>query len=358
MKTNIYILYGGRSVEHEVSLKSASFIINSIDKEKYNIYPVYITKEGKWCGLELISKEIEDEKELKCVTSKTVFSSIGEYLVNNLKVDERNIVFPALHGSFGEDGTIQGFLEVLDIPYVGNGVMASAIGIDKCAMRDLFKGLNIPQPKYISISIYDYKKEESYNYKVIKDTIGFPCYIKPARLGSIVGITRCASEDKLKEAISEAFIYDNKLIVEEEIVGREVQVSVLGNESPRTSELGEITQDEPFLDYDIKYTAGRLGHIIPARLDEFVSEELKSLAIKIFKVLNSSGILRVDYFVTDDNKYYLNEVNTMPGFTKLSMVPDLWRNTNNTTALQVVEELIRLGFEIFESKKNTLFSRR
>ncbi|MTI69804.1 MAG: D-alanine--D-alanine ligase [Firmicutes bacterium] len=358
MKTNVYVIYGGKSVEHEVSIKSALFIINLLDKDKYNVHPVYITKDGKWCSLDMITNPLENEKELQSDNKKSIYDSVGNYLLNNIKNGERNIVFPAIHGTNGEDGTIQGFLELLDIPYVGNGILASAVGIDKCVMRDLFKSQDIPQPDYISISNYEFKIKEYEFSKKIKEQIGFPCYIKPARLGSSVGITRCEDINNLNKAIKEAFIYDNKIIVEQEIIAREMQILVYGNNKPKTSHVGEISQEDPFLDYDIKYTDGRLTHIIPARADENIQNKIKKLGINIFKTLNASGLLRVDFFVTKDNIIYLNEVNTMPGFTKVSMVPDLWRNTYNTSCSELVDELISLGFERFEMKQSTQFSRR
>lgn len=358
MKINVFVIYGGKSVEHEVSLKSAQFIINSIDKDKYNVYPVYITKDGKWCSSDIITELIEKDSQLVYVSKEPTYTSIGKFLTNVLKEDEKNIVFPALHGTYGEDGTIQGFLEMLDIPYVGNGVEASAVGIDKCMMRDLFKGNDIPQPIYFSLNSFEWKSNEAYSFESIMNYIGLPCYVKPARLGSSVGISRCETEEGLKVAIKEAFRFDNKIIVEEEIIATEMQVLVVGNESPVASYVGEISQNDPFLDYEIKYTDGRLSHIIPARVDESISKELRELSLKLFKMINGSGLLRVDFFITKDNTIYLNEVNTMPGFTKVSMAPDLWRATNNTKCTEFVEKLISLGFDRFEDKKSTQFSRR
>ncbi|XMB86009.1 D-alanine--D-alanine ligase family protein [Mycoplasmatota bacterium WC44] len=355
MKINVYVIYGGKSVEHEVSIKSAHFIINSINKDKYNVYPVYITKSGKWCCLEKVNEFIEDSNKLLCSSSTDIYKSIGNFLNNDIDEENKNIVFPALHGSFGEDGTIQGLLEMLNIPYVGNGVEASSIGIDKCMMRNLFKGNEIPQPNYYILNSCDLNKGVT---KLIKNQIGLPCYVKPARLGSSVGISRCESEDELINAINNAFMFDNKIIIEKEVIGREVQVLVTGNDDPISSYVGEIIQDNKFLDYEIKYTDGMLSHIIPAKIVESISKELRKLAIKIYKMLNCSGLLRIDYFLTDNNQIFLNEVNTMPGFTKVSMAPDLWRATYNTKCDEFIDELIKLGFERHDNNKHTLFSRR
>lgn len=358
MKKNIYVLYGGKSVEHEVSLLTAFSVIKSLSKEKYNIYPVYITADGVWCSLGLLEKELSDINELRAISSNTVVKSMVEFLLKYFKEGEKNVIFPALHGTNGEDGTIQGLLEVLNVPYVGNGVLSSAVGIDKVIMKDLFAKADIPQVKYIPFLLHEWNNNAELVIKKIEDYINYPCFVKPASLGSSVGINRCGNADELRQGINEAFLYDNKIVVEEEVLGREMQISVIGNDYPESSVVGEFIQERNFMDYDAKYLDGKLIQVIPARLTPQTSEKMREVALDTFKVLNCSGLVRVDYFVTDDNKFYVNEVNTMPGFTSLSMTPVLWEKTDGTNYSQLVEKLIDLAIERHEQKENFIFSRR
>lgn len=358
MKKNIYVLYGGKSVEHEVSLLTAFSVIKSLSKEKYNIYPVYITTDGVWCSLGLLEDEINDVSELRTMSSNTVVKSMVEFLLKYYKEGEKNVIFPALHGTNGEDGTIQGLLEVLNVPYVGNGVLSSAVGIDKVIMKDLFSKADIPQVKYIPFLIHEWKNKAELVIEKIENSIGYPCFVKPANLGSSVGISRCDSPDQLRDGINDAFLYDNKIVVEEEVLGREMQISVIGNDYPESSVVGEFIQERNFMDYDAKYLDGKLIQVIPARLPSDISKKMREVALDAFKVLNCSGLVRVDYFVTDDNEIYLNEVNTMPGFTSLSMTPVLWEKTDGTTYSQLVEKLIDLAIERHEQKETFTFSRR
>lgn len=357
MKTNVYVLCGGKSVEHEISLKSASAILNALDKKKYNVYPVFITKEGVWCNLGLLDKEINNPEELQLESSSTIAYSIGKFLTEDFKEGEKNIIFPALHGTNGEDGTIQGFLELMDVPYVGNGVLSSSVAMDKVIMKDLFSKHNIPQTKYTSIKINPWKEDEEKVYLEIEEKLNYPFYVKPANSGSSVGINRAENREELKEAFKEAFLYDIKIIVEEEVIGREMQISVIGNDSPKASIPGEFILERPFFDYNAKYIDGKLIPVVPARLTPEITEKVRETAIKAFKVLNCSGLARVDIFVTDDNEILLNEINTMPGFTAVSFTPVLWKATDGTTYPELVEKLIDLAFERYEQKKSILKTR-
>ncbi|WP_207753493.1 D-alanine--D-alanine ligase [Sporosalibacterium faouarense] len=355
---NVYVLCGGKSVEHEVSLLTASAIINSLDKERYNVYPVYITKEGLWCNKGLVTDEIKDTNELKGVSNKTILGSMAESLDEIAKNEEKSIIFPALHGTNGEDGTIQGFLDLIDLPYVGNGVMSSAVGLDKVITKELFSKVNIPQTKHIAFSKKEWIENKDYLYSNLEDVTGYPCYVKPSRSGSSVGINRCVNKEELEQAINEAFLYDTKLVIEEEVVGREMQISVVGNNAPKSSVIGEFIQERNFMDYDAKYLDGKLIQVIPARVSEEITEQMREAAVRAFKALDCSGLVRVDYFVTNEDKFYVNEVNTMPGFTKLSMTPVLWEKTDGTTYSQLVERLIKLGFQRYEERKALLYDRR
>lgn len=357
MKTNIYVIYGGKSVEHEVSLKSASAVINSLDKSKYNIYPIYITIDGIWCPLGLFEGKIENPDELRKTSSSTVSESIGDFLLNQIKDNEKSIVFPALHGTNGEDGTIQGLLELLNIPYVGNGVLSSAVGMDKVMMKDIFAKHNIPQVKYASIQMPSWKKDKNKIYTEIEKKLDYPYYVKPANLGSSVGINRAENREEFEKAVEEAFLYDSKVIIEEEIIAREMQISIVGNDNPKASVPGEFIMERPFFDYEAKYIDGKLIPVIPAKLEPEVSDKVRETAVETFKILNCHGLARVDIFVTDDNKIYVNEVNTMPGFTAVSMTPVLWGATDGTTYAGLVEILIQLAFEKHEEKNNLLNTR-
>ncbi len=354
MKTNIYVVYGGKSVEHDASLLSALSVINSLDKDKYNVYPVYITRSGVWCELGRLKSNKKNIEQLQASSSATVTDSVGEFIFKNFNKNEKSIVFPVLHGTNGEDGTIQGLFEILNVPYVGNGVLASAVGIDKVMMKDIFSLGNIPQAKYTSIRVHNWKADEEQAYRQIEASVGYPCFIKPAKLGSSVGINRCENREQLKEAIKEAFLYDIKIIVEEELIGREMQIAVIGNDYPKASVVGEYIQERQFMDYAAKYVDGKLVPVIPAKISEETSEAMREVAIETFKLTNCCGLVRVDYFVTDENKFYVNEVNTLPGFTAYSMFPALWEKTDGTTYSELIEKLIELGFCMHKQKNSIL----
>ncbi|NLJ97685.1 MAG: D-alanine--D-alanine ligase [Tissierellia bacterium] len=357
MKINVYVLCGGESVEHEISLKSASAIINSLNKNIYNVYPIFITKEGVWCNLGLWNKKIDNPEELITESSDNITHSIGQFLVNDYKEGEKNIIIPALHGTRGEDGTIQGLLELMDVPYVGNEVLSSAAGMDKVIMHDLFDKHNIPQTKYTSARIHNWKADEEKTYLEIEEKLSYPLYVKPANLGSSVGINRVENREELKEAFKEAFLYDAKIVIEEEVVAREMQVSVIGNDHPKVSLPGEFIMERPFFDYNAKYIDNKIIPVVPARLDPEVMDKVRETAVKAFKILNCYGLARVDIFVTDSNEIFVNEVNTMPGFTPLSMTPVLWEATDGTTYSELIEKLIDFGFERYEQKKSILRTR-
>ena len=357
MKTNVYVLYGGKSVEHEVSLKSATAILNALNKDKYNVYPIFITKEGIWCSLGLLEKEIKNVEELQTTPLDTISNSIGKFLTKDFKEGEKNIIFPALHGTNGEDGTIQGLLELLNVPYVGNEVLSSSVAMDKVIMNELFTKHNIPQTKYTSLKIHTWEEDKEKAYEQVEKEINYPYYVKPANSGSSVGINRVENREELKAAFEEAFLYDTKIVIEEEVVGREMQISVVGNEHPKVSVPGEFIMERPFFDYNAKYIDNKLIPVVPARLEPEVSTKVREIAVEVFKALNCYGLARVDIFVTDDNEIYVNEVNTMPGFTAVSFTPVLWKATDGTTYPELIEWLIALAFERYEEKKSIVSTR-
>lgn len=357
MKINVYVLFGGKSAEHEVSLKSASAVLNALDKEKYNVYPIFITKNGSWCNLGLLESEIKSVEEIIRKSNLSPAASIGTFLLEVFKDKEKNIVFPALHGTYGEDGTIQGLLEIIDVPYVGNEVLSSAVGMDKVIMKDIFTKHNLPVTKYTSIKLHQWKEDEEKALNEIEEKISYPYYVKPANLGSSVGINRAANRQELKKAIIDAFKYDTKIIIEEELIAREMQISVIGNDHPKASVPGEFIMERPFFDYNAKYIDGKIIPVIPARLKPEVSKKVRDLAVEAFKAIYCHGLARVDIFVTDNDEIFINEINTMPGFTALSMSPALWKATDGTTYSELIEKLLELGFERYQQKKSLLRTR-
>ncbi len=350
MKNNIFVLCGGKSVEHEISLKSATAIINSIDRDKYNVYPVFIDHEGVFIPRGLWEAKIEDPSELVAESNKTVAESLADFLMEFNKLD-RQIIFPALHGPNGEDGTPQGFLELLNVPYVGCGVLSSAVAMDKAIARDLFKVQGLPQTDYTYFLKYQWQEDREAIKKDILDKVGYPVYVKPSNSGSSVGISRVEDESSIEAAIDLALNYDEKVIVEKEVVAREMQVSVIGNDHPKVSVAAEFITEDSFFDYDSKYLNGTAKPVVPARLTEDTAARVRKLAVDSYKTLNCSGVTRVDIFVDDENNIFVNEANTMPGFTAVSMTPVLWEVTAGTSYTELVEELIQYAIDNFNKKQ-------
>lgn len=360
-KTNVIVLYGGKSVEHDVSLQSALAVINGFNREMYNIIPVYISREGVWRTLHNLPQRVDDVHQL-CVKGEPedrVSQSLSQFLnlLKRLQTSAETVVFPVLHGTNGEDGTVQGLLEVLQVPYVGNGVLASSICIDKVMTKEILARAYIPQAEYVALTCSAWQQDQGASLQLVKDQIDIPCYVKPARLGSSIGVSRCDSLAELREALPKAFQYDDKVVVEKEISGREMQVAVLGNDQPQASVVGEYIKERAFMDYQAKYIDGRLVPVIPARLSSHLQQVMQEMALRAFKALNASGLLRVDFFVTDRNDVFVNEVNTLPGFTTYSMFPSLWEKTNGITYSELLDKLIRFAFERQRQKEKRTFTR-
>lgn len=352
MAINVFVLCGGKSVEHDVSLISAMGIINSLDRKKYSVTPIYINKKGSWISLGMVEREITSKEELIVHEDENHLSAMNE-LLDIARRKEKTVVFPALHGTFGEDGTVQGLLEMLDIPYVGNGVMSSAIAMDKAIAKDLFTFNHIPQCDYVVFTKRDWTVKQNDVIKKIEEYLGYPCFVKPARLGSSVGINRAADSNELMNAIGEAFLFDDKIVVEKEVIGREMQISVIGNDYPKSSVVGEFIQERQFMDYQAKYLDGKLIQVIEANVTRPTSDKMRETALRAYEILNCNGLARIDFFVCEGEEFLVNEVNTMPGFTKLSMTPALWKKTDGTSYSELVDKLIEYAFERFE-KKNAL----
>lgn len=347
-KIILRLLYGGKSAEHEVSLQTALSVINALDKDKYDVLPVYISPQGEWiCGPRLTTF-VEREDDLIFSNEREDDRNKTSLLLPN--ISENEIVFPLLHGPNGEDGTVQGLLELLNVPYVGNGVASSAVGMDKVFMKQIFAQHDLAQPRFCFYVKKDWQSQPNLIYETIEKKLGFPCFVKPANLGSSVGINKCRNRGELHHAFEVAFRFDHKVIVEEGIDGREIEVGLLGNDDPSCSVAGEIVPNEDFYDYHAKYKDGSTSLIIPADISKEVYERMKSMAIKAFKAIDGSGLVRADFFVTNSGHVLINEINTMPGFTPFSMFPLLWKHSG-VEYPQLIERLIRLGMERYEEKQ-------
>ncbi len=346
-KIKLGVIFGGTSTEHEVSIVSGTSVIKNLNKEKYEIYPIYINKNGEWFKYTYQNQEFKVGDE---IIGKEKIENICEYLK---KLDK---VFPVLHGLGGEDGTIQGLLELLKIPYVGTRVLGSSICMDKAYTKLIFEKAEIPQAEYVYIRkneddyIFiekDFTEEKCDIYELIQkitEKIEFPMFIKPSNSGSSVGINRANNALELAKAIEYASNYDNKILIEEKINGREIECAVLGNEEVEASCLGEILAAEEFYTFSAKYQNQESKTVMPADLPENLSNEVRNLAKKAYKAADCKGLSRVDFFVDDkNNKIYINEINTMPGFTQISMYPKLWEKSGMKYT-ELLDKLISLAY--------------
>ena len=356
MKKTLYLLYGGKSAEHDVSLQTAFAVSQAIDHTQYDVQPIFIQKSGSWIKGPQIEGSVSSVQSL-------AFSGEGAALPTELATTAQGVagssskeanglpvVFPLLHGTNGEDGTVQGMLELLNLPYVGNGVLSSAAGMDKLTMKRLFAQEGIPQVAYVGFIRSEWQANGSACLEQIEETLGYPCFVKPANLGSSVGISKCTNRTELKEAFHLAFSYDRKIIVEEGVVAREVEMGVIGNDHPECSVAGEIVPKTDFYDYNSKYEDGKTALIIPAHVTEVEQAKMMVMAKQAYKVLDCAGLARVDFFLQKDGTLLLNEVNTMPGFTPYSMFPLLWKHTG-VGYPQLIQRLIELAEERFEEKQ-------
>lgn len=364
MKTKLYLLYGGKSAEHQVSLRTAMAVIQAIDFEKYHVVPIYITEEGKWVKREALTAPVETVDQLKLPRNEettlmkmnTGLFEVAKSKMENNEEEEAQIIFPLLHGPNGEDGTVQGLLEVLNLPYVGNGVLASSAGMDKVIMKNLFRDAGLKQVKYVHFLRSEWETNPESAYEKVEKEIGYPCFVKPANLGSSVGINKCKNHQELVQAFKEAFQYDRKIIIEQGLEGaREIEIGVIGNDDPECSVAGEIVPKAEFYDYRAKYEDGDTALIIPADISEETYQTIKEMAIKAFKALDCSGLVRADFFLTKDNEVYINEINTMPGFTPVSMFPLLWKHTGLEYP-DLIDRLIQLGLERYKEKQKIKYT--
>lgn len=349
MKKRIGLLYGGKSAEHEVSLSTALAVTKAIDFEVYEVYPIYITQDGEWrkgARLEETAKTIE---QLQLTGESSKPNDISGFLPAQSR-EAPDVIIPLLHGPNGEDGTVQGLLEVMNIPYVGNGVLASSAGMDKVVMKQLFEQAGLKQTPYVYFIRREWETNQDFWLDRVEAELAWPVFVKPANLGSSVGISKADNREELIAAIKEALKFDRKIVIEQGVVAREIEVGVLGNDEPACSVAGEIKPLKAFYDYQAKYKDGNTAMIIPAELDEAVYAKLEADAKKAFKILDCSGLVRADFFVTASNEILINEVNTLPGFTPYSMFPLLWEHTGLPYP-ELIERLIALAIERHEEKQ-------
>ena len=354
-RINVGILFGGKSAEHEVSLQSAKNVLDAIDKEKYNPVLIGIEKSGRWLlneGTDFLLNS-HDPKLIKLNQASDPVALIpgSEGRISNFsKADydqSIDVIFPVLHGPFGEDGTIQGLLKLADIPFVGAGVLGSAVGMDKDVMKRLLRDAGIPNADFLAIGV----EQRPPDYKEAVEKLGSPLFVKPANLGSSVGISKVKSKEEYEEAVLKAFQYDSKILVEEYVQGREIECSVLGNEDPIASVPGEVITNHDFYSYEAKYIDENGAALeIPAALAPGKAEEIGKLAIKTFKTLSCEGMARVDSFLREDGEIMINEINTIPGFTSISMYPKLWE-ASGIPYPELIDRLIQLAIERFRKEQ-------
>ncbi len=383
-KLRVGILFGGRSGEHEVSLLSAASVLQAIDRSKYEVVPIGITKDGRWVtgsDAELLLAPPETNLHAgdpEATSSAAVFAR-GESTImppepgagllpfesdkphpQALKLD---VVIPVIHGTFGEDGTLQGLLELAGIPYAGSGVLGSAAGMDKDVMKRLFASAGLPIPKHVTILRANWQARPDQTFAAIEEALQYPCFVKPANGGSSVGISKAHDRAELAEALTEAARYDRKLVIEQGIGGimgkaRELEVAVLGNDHPEASVVGEIVPGKEFYDYEAKYLSEGSVPIIPAKLSAEQAEEVRTMAILAFQACDCAGLARVDFLMEPDGdrRLYLNEINTLPGFTAISMYPKLWA-ASGLPYPALIDRLIALALERAQEKAATSYTR-
>jgi D-alanine-D-alanine ligase len=389
-KLRVGVLFGGRSGEHEVSLLSAASVIKAIDKKKYEVVPIGISKEGRWLLAENAERllngtaEPEEAQHLRAgdpaatapaavlAAGKTVVvppvpgREMAPFQTEHRRLEDRaidvDIIFPVLHGTFGEDGTIQGLLELADMAYVGAGVLGSSAGMDKDVMKRLFRDAKLPLVKHVTVLRSEWESSPRRVKKQVETALRYPVFVKPANLGSSVGISKAHDSKELGPAIDEAAKFDRKIVIEQGVGGkkrkaRELECAVLGNDDPKASVVGEVVPVKEFYDYDAKYLVEGSNLIIPAKLTKTQMKYVQETAVKAFKAVDCSGLGRIDFLmdpVTD--KVYLNEINTMPGFTSISMYPKLWGATG-IPYKELIDRLIQLGLERHRDKMRNRYTK-
>jgi D-alanine-D-alanine ligase len=356
-KLRVAILFGGKSAEHEISVISARNIVAAMDKRKYEIVSIGIDKQGRWHfdeGARLLhGSNYVQVKFQSCRNTTAVLPGATQTPVVQLTprraLGTVDVVFPVLHGPYGEDGTVQGLLKLVHVPFVGAGVLGSAVGMDKDVMKRLLRDAKIPIAKFL---VFEHCMASEINFSGVKRALGLPFFVKPANLGSSVGISKVSANKEFNGAIKEAFRYDSKILIEESIQGREIECSVLGNENPIASLPGEIITRHDFYSYDAKYRDEKGARlIVPAALPKKIATAVQEMALRTFKTLACEGMARVDFFLRDNREIFVNEINTIPGFTKISMYPKLWE-ASGIPYSKLIDRLIQLALERFRREKH------
>ena len=352
MKKNICVLFGGVSPEHAISLRSAEFVLNNLDTEKYDVFPVGITREGKWflygsTDYSCLPQDHWQEcpENLPCAISPVRGEGLLVFSQEGVIRYSLDVVFPMLHGENGEDGAMQGLLQIAGIPYVGPHVSASAVAMDKTLTKLVVDQAGLPQAAWQLVRSQELQHHADRILESLEARFAYPMFVKPAGTGSSVGVSKAADREALENALFHAAKFDKKVLVEEFIHGREVEVAVLGNDSPMASFCGEIDSGAEFYDYDAKYVTDTSVAYIPARISEEVGEQVRDAAVKIYKAIGCQGLSRVDFFVTyEDNRVVFNEINTLPGFTSISMYPKLF-DASGIASMELIDQLLELAVE-------------
>lgn len=351
----IFLLYGGKSEEHDIAILSAHSIIQNIYYDFYEVQPVFITREGDWIKGRLITEKegipsVEDMALVLPDDDHAETANVGVAMTIDELKEENSIAFPVLHGPNGEDGTIQGLFETIGIPYVGCGVLASSTGMDKSISKVLFQEAGLPQVPYEKVWRRQWESDEREVVLRCEATMIYPMFVKPSNLGSSVGISQCNDRDSLISGIEEAFRFDRTIVVEQGVEAKEVEVALLGNDDIHTSVPGELVKKQGFYDYESKYIDNTVEMKIPAAVGEEVSRTVRDYASRAFAAIEGSGLARADFFVTENDEVFINEVNTFPGFTQFSMYPSLWEATGLSYS-DLIEELIQLGLQRFNERQ-------
>jgi D-alanine-D-alanine ligase len=354
-KMRVAVLYGGRSAEHEVSVVSARGVMSALDRSKYEVVPIAITKAGRWMLPEKTPEQLQapggslpgtgEEGTRVALTRESGGAELRPVDAPGAGSGPVDVVFPVLHGPYGEDGTVQGMLELAGVPYVGAGVLASALGMDKEMQKQVFRSRGLPVGPYIHVHVEDWQRGAESVLELAAEEIGFPAFAKPSSLGSSIGVSKCKTIEELRAGLDRALAHDRKALVEKAIAGRELECAVLGNDEPEASIVGEIVPAHEFYDFEAKYIEEGSELRIPAPIPDAVSEEIRGLAIEAFRAIDCAGMARVDFFYDEAAAVvYLNEINTIPGFTPISMYPKLWEATGIPYA-KLIDRLIELALE-------------
>jgi D-alanine-D-alanine ligase len=348
-KLRVGVIFGGRSGEHEVSIASAASIFKHLDRSRYEPVPIRIEKDGRWALGGRIPTAISAGEVLKQATTEALQTVEPTAAVSRTGID---VIFPVLHGTYGEDGTVQGLLELANVPYVGCGVLGSAVGMDKAVMKVLFAARGLPVGPYLVARHHEWERDANRIRRSVEEQLQYPVFVKPANLGSSVGISKAKSEADFNEAMALALQFDRKVVVEAAVPNaREIECAVLGNDDPEASLPGEVLPAREFYDYEAKYLDDSSKTVIPAPLSERETAEIRSMSIEAFKAVEGSGMARVDFLLArDTGELFLNEVNTIPGFTTISMYPKMWEATG-VSYPELLDRLIQLAVERHDAKQ-------